>query len=218
MNKAKLFCTTALMIVFGTFGAYTFAADSIDPDEFVDEASAKGMAEIKTSKMALEKSQSADVREFAQRMITDHNAANNELASIAKRKKLDVADDTELMSKAKAMVLKQRDGESFDQAYANNQVNAHEQTIDLFEQAVNIKDPELKAFAQRTLPKLRSHLEMARELVESTGANSDNETDAGTGAGARGTGSMGTGTMGTGTGGRDVDNDTSVRNKSGQVD
>lgn len=187
MNRLKMICTGAMLLMLGAVCTNVLADDVISAEDFVDEASAKGYAEIETGKLALEKSETQKVRDFAQTMITDHGLANKELAVIAQKKNLDVADDTELMNKAKAFILKQRDGQSFDEAYANNQVMAHEQTIELFQKATRMNDPELKAFAQKTLPKLQHHLDMANQLTETT--------------------SM----QGTGQGGRDVDSDASVR-------
>lgn len=146
---------------------------AVDADDFVEEASAKGLAEIESSKAALEKSNSAEVRKFAQTMISDHTKANQELTKIAKAKKLELSDDPELMNQAKAFILKQRDGESFDEAYANNQVMAHEQTIELFREATQLKDAELKAFAEKTLPKLEHHLQMAQALQQSMRSNNN---------------------------------------------
>lgn len=165
MNIKKLFSTGALVCIFGAASFSAFAADKIDADDFVDEASAKGLAEIESSKLALSKSTSTDIKAFAQKMITDHSAANTELAGIAGRKNIEVADEAELLTKAKKFVLEQRDGESFDEAYAKNQVAAHEVTIELFERAAISDDAEIAAFAKKTLPKLQHHLKMAQELV-----------------------------------------------------
>lgn len=165
MNISKFLFTSAFC-AFTTLCASAFAADTIDAEDFVDEASAKGVAEIETSKLALEKSTSTDIKAFAQQMITDHTAANMELAGIARRKNLEVADEAELVNKAKKFVLEQRDGESFDEAYAKNQVEAHKNTIELFKKAAVSTDPELATFAKATLPKLEHHLHMARDLVE----------------------------------------------------
>jgi putative membrane protein len=187
MNRLKLICTGTMLLMLGAVCANVMADDVISAEDFVEEASAKGYAEIETGKLALEKSQTQEVRDFAQTMITDHGLANKELAVIAQKKNLDVADDTELLNKAKAFILKQRDGQSFDEAYANNQVMAHEQTIELFQKATRMNDAELKAFAQKTLPKLQHHLDMANQLVDDTSL------------------------QGTGQGGRDIDSDASVR-------
>ncbi|WP_225775061.1 DUF4142 domain-containing protein [Pseudomonas sp. Marseille-Q5115] len=154
---------------FLLLGAHTaFAADA---EDFVDDASAKGIAEIEAGKLAEQKSQSADVKTFAQMMIKDHTAANEKLKGIATAKKLEVASDAELMDKAKKMILDIRE-ESFDKSYANNQVKAHEQTIEIFQKEANEgKDPELKAFAKETLPKLEAHLKAAKELAAKHGGD-----------------------------------------------
>src|SRR3546814_17492878 len=55
-------------------------------ENFVDEASAKGIAEIETAKMALDKGTSEDVKQFAQMMIDDHTKANQELARSEERR------------------------------------------------------------------------------------------------------------------------------------
>jgi putative membrane protein len=139
-------------------------------NDFVDNAAAGGIAEIETSRLALEKSQSADIKAFANMMITDHGKANDELASIAKANDIEVPDTTTLVKQAKEKILDLRD-ESFDAAYANNQVKAHEETIELFKKEANtVTDDkvkgatELKAFAQKMLPALEKHLAAAKEL------------------------------------------------------
>lgn len=158
---------TALLrptVITLALGLTTMSAYAATPAGFVDDASAKGLAEIQTSELALQKSQSADVRTFAQMMIDDHTKANKELAGVASKLNLKVADDAELMARAKKMVLEYRD-ESFDKSYANNQVAAHEQTIELFEEELKSSTaPELRAFAEKTLPKLKHHLEQAKAL------------------------------------------------------
>lgn len=142
--------------------------DTIDAEDFLEEASAKGVAEIETGQKALEQSQSAEVKQFAETMIKDHAAANEKMAELAASKNLEISDEATLMDKAKTMILQARDGESFDAAYANNQVVAHEQTIELFEKAARSDDAEVAAFAKETLPKLKDHLKQAQALVEAT--------------------------------------------------
>ncbi|MEB0040844.1 MULTISPECIES: DUF4142 domain-containing protein [unclassified Pseudomonas] len=149
----------ALLLSMATVSAY-----AASPASFVDNASAKGMAEIQTSQLAMDKSQSDDIKSFAQMMITDHTDANQKLAAIATGLNLKTASDAEMMDKAKKMILQYRDG-SFDKAYAANQVKAHQQTIKLFQDEIKTSQtPELTAFAKETLPKLQDHLMMAKQL------------------------------------------------------
>jgi putative membrane protein len=173
MNKmANYFRMSALAVVL-SLGCQAAMAAS---DDFVEDASAKGVAEIEAGKLAQEKGTSADVKTFAAQMIKDHTAANEKLKTIAQSKKLEISDDAMLLDKAKAMILELRGAKSFDQAYANNQVKAHEQTIELFEEeAKNGKDAELKAFATATLPALKTHLEHAKALAKAHGGSAAKE-------------------------------------------
>ncbi|WP_312935041.1 DUF4142 domain-containing protein [Pseudomonas sp.] len=147
------------------------ALAATSPANFVDEASAKGIAEVEAGKLALEKSQSADIKTFAQMMIDDHTKANQKLKEIAQGKNLKVATDAELLDQAKKLILDIRE-DSFDRSYANNQVKAHEETVKLFQEEINEgKDAELKAFAGETLPALQKHLEEARKLAAAHGGD-----------------------------------------------
>lgn len=166
----KFFRMSAICLALALGSQAALAAQ--DADDFVEDASAKGIAEVEAGKLADEKGQSQKVKDFAQTMIKDHTAANQKLKAIAQSKKLEVSDDAQLMDKAKAMILELRNASSFDRAYANNQVKAHEATIALFEeQAANGEDAELKAFASETLPKLKEHLVHAKELAAATGGD-----------------------------------------------
>ncbi|MBA1292554.1 DUF4142 domain-containing protein [Pseudomonas lurida] len=160
--------TTKLMKQMGlTFAlvagsmSVAFAATSND---FVDNAAQSGITEVEAGKLALQKSSSADIKTFAQHMVDDHTKANQQLMALAKKHDLEVPDDAALMDKAKKAILEMRD-ESFDKAYANNQVNAHEEAVELFKKEASSSDnAELKAFATEKLPTLEKHLQMAKEL------------------------------------------------------
>ncbi|APV42173.1 DUF305 domain-containing protein [Pseudomonas frederiksbergensis] len=156
-----------LAVALSTSMGTAFAATSND---FVDKAAAGGIAEVETSRLALEKSSSADIKAFANMMITDHSKANDELAALAKKHDIEVPDSTTIVKQAKEKILDLRD-ESFDAAYANNQVKAHEDTIELFKKEANtVTDDktkgatDLKGFAQKMLPALEKHLQMAKKL------------------------------------------------------
>lgn len=152
---------TGLALLFGMACTHAYAAS---PAVFVDNASAKGLAEIQTSQLALEKSHSVEVKSFAQMMIKDHTDTNQKLAEVAKVLQVPLAREIELMDRAKNMFLQYRDA-SFDNAYINNQVKAHEAAIKLFQDEVRTSQtPALTTFAKDTLPTLQRHLDMAKQL------------------------------------------------------
>ncbi|WJN57338.1 DUF4142 domain-containing protein [Pseudomonas sp. SO81] len=157
-------CAAVALSAGSVVHANEASAEQVSPRNFVEEASAKGIAEIETGKLALEKGTTADVKEFAQSMVEDHTAANKELSALATKKQLEVSTDAELINQAKALILKLRGEASFDKAYMNNQVMAHKETIELFQKASNAEDAEIAAFAKQTLPKLEHHLKMAEQI------------------------------------------------------
>lgn len=155
------FKAAALAALMLGASASAFAASSND---FVTKASEGGVAEVQAGKLAEQKSQSADIKAFAEMMVKDHTAANEQLTTLAKKLDLKVEDDATLVAKAKKEILELRD-ESFDKAYVNNQVKAHEDTVALFTKESQSSDnAELKAWATKTLPKLQAHLDQVRAL------------------------------------------------------
>jgi putative membrane protein len=138
-------------------------------EAFVSQAAQNGYAEIETGKMAMEKASDPKVKEFAKHMIDDHTQANQELKTLASSKGVEVPDDPSLLQRGKAMVmLKTAEGATFDRRYAESMgVQAHEDNIELFEKAAgSAEDADVKAYAQKLLPKLQEHLKMAQELVK----------------------------------------------------
>ncbi|WP_455884338.1 DUF4142 domain-containing protein [Pseudomonas spelaei] len=160
--------TTLLMkqmgLTFALVAGSISTAMAATSNDFVENAAQGGITEVEAGKLALEKSTSADVKTFAQHMVTDHTKANQQLMALAKKLDIEVPDDAALTDKAKKAILEMRD-ESFDKAYANNQVAAHEKTVELFKkEAASSDNAELKGFASETLPTLEKHLQMAKEL------------------------------------------------------
>lgn len=133
---------------------------------FLKDAAEGGAFEIEASKLALSKSNNAQVKTFAQHIVDDHTKVGAELSSLAASKGVKVPTEPSLADKAKLKILSVRDGASFDAHYAKTVgVNAHEDTIKQFEKYIRDgKDADVKAFASKTLPALQHHLEAAREL------------------------------------------------------
>lgn len=146
-------------------GLSATAALAQTPAEFIDEASAKGMAEIEASRLAHQKTSSKAVKDYTILVINDRTTANQHLAKIAKKLDLPVASREAVVSRSKALIPEVPEGEAFDAAYAESQVKATEDAIEQIQQQAATSDvPELKAFAEETLPKLQNHLHMAKAL------------------------------------------------------
>ncbi|VVM64172.1 hypothetical protein PS645_01427 [Pseudomonas fluorescens] len=157
--------TTVFASMLGLCATSAFAQS---PAEFINDASAKGMADIEASRLAHQKSESQQVKDYTIVVINDRTTANQHLAKIAKQLDLPVAPRDVVVDKAKALMPEVKDGTTFDQAYAASQVKTTQEAIEQIEQvAQNTDVPEIKAFAEETLPKLQNHLQMARALQAS---------------------------------------------------
>ena len=157
--------TTVFASMLGLCATSAFAQS---PAEFINDASAKGMADIEASRLAHQKSESQQVKDYTIVVINDRTTANQHLAKIAKQLELPVAPREVVVDKAKALMPEVKDGTTYDQAYAASQVKTTQEAIEQIEQVAQTTDvPEIKAFAEETLPKLQNHLQMARALQAS---------------------------------------------------
>jgi putative membrane protein len=131
---------------------------------FLRKAAADGATEVALGQQAAQQAQSAPTRELAQHLVSDHTKANRELAELAMRKRVDVPTqpDPEAMSGAKAWSSLQ--GAAYDRAYVSAMVEDHRKAIALFTEATRSEDPQIRQFAQTTLPVLKQHLSMAMAL------------------------------------------------------
>ncbi|MCP1443888.1 putative membrane protein [Pseudomonas sp. GGS8] len=149
-------------------GLCASSAFAQSPAEFVNEASAQGLADIEASRLAHQKTASKEVKDYTIVVINDRTTANQHLAKIAKQLDLPVAPREEVVDKAKALIPPMKDDASFDQAYVASQMKTTQEAIEQLQQVAQTTDvPQIKAFAEETLPKLQNHLQMARALQAS---------------------------------------------------
>ncbi|MGC4080792.1 MAG: DUF4142 domain-containing protein [Vicinamibacterales bacterium] len=153
------------------------AAQSPDAD-FIRQAGDDGMAEVELGKLAQTLASDNNVKAFADRMVKDHGMANSELMALAKSKGVMLSSDDSMKhdmrpapGQADARMpsgpLTNLKGAEFDRAYMARMVDDHEKAVQLFEEeSTSGKDAEVKAWAAKTLPTLRTHLSQAKSLRE----------------------------------------------------
>jgi putative membrane protein len=152
-NAANAISNTASSVTGGT------------DNDFVEDAAVGGMAEVELGKMASTKAANAEVKKFAQMMVTDHTNANNELKALAAKKGWKLPADLDSSHKATMDDLRNRVGADFDKSYVEEMVDDHETDVKAFEdKAKNATDPDLRAFAEKTLPVLRKHLDAIKAI------------------------------------------------------
>ena len=147
--------------------ATTNSASAVAEDdaEFAVAAANGGMAEVALSKIADEKATDPKVKEFAKQMITDHSKANAELKTLAASKNITLPSAPNEEKQKAAADLGAKSGTDFDKAYISQMKKDHNETVKLFEDAQKeVKDAELKAFIDKTLPVIKAHAEHVKSL------------------------------------------------------
>ena len=136
------------------------------PDRlFVREAAIGGIAEVAAGKLAWQKGEAPGVREFGQRMVTDHSKANDKLADLAKADNIPLPDMLDPEHQAMMDRLQALRGADFDRAYIAGQIQDHQRTVQLLEYEIGSgQDPDLKAFASEMVLHVIQHLQMAQAL------------------------------------------------------
>lgn len=166
-QAVKQFLHQATLAFVVAVSSTAFAQNVAEDDAgFLKQAAHNGHAEVESSRLAQQKASSAQVKAFAQRMVEDHTKSNAELAQLAASKGVQLPKEPDASQQAKIEALGALSGAEFDRQYVEQMgVTAHQLTIALFQRgASNARDPEIKAFAAKTLPTLQQHLEMARAL------------------------------------------------------
>lgn len=144
--------------------------------QFVMDAARDGMSEVELGRLASERASSDDVKKFAHQMIDDHSKAGDELMQLASQKGITAPKDVGAKEKALRDRLSKLSGADFDRQYMREMVDDHNKAVAKFQrEASNGKDPDLKAWASKTLPTLRHHLEMARETSRKVMGSSTSE-------------------------------------------
>jgi len=133
--------------------------------QFMKDAAQSGIAEVKMGELASSNGESQPVKDFAQKLVTDHGKVNAELKQLATKKGVMLPDAVTEQQKTMLQHLTSLKGREFDSAFKQHAVENHQKSIDKFKTASEkAKDADLKAFAAKTLPTLQQHLDLAKQL------------------------------------------------------
>jgi putative membrane protein len=168
MVKRALLLAALIGTALGLGAVRAAAADEdqrgLSDQQFVTQASAAGLAEVNLARLALEQSNNADVKKFAQHIIDDHTKASQQLNSLADKHRITPAPEMDAKHRMLAERLAQLRGADFDRAFLDAMVKDHQEAISLFErESKDGQDKELKEFASKALATLKDHLDMAQK-------------------------------------------------------
>ncbi|WP_437412470.1 DUF4142 domain-containing protein [Sinorhizobium meliloti] len=153
----------AAALIGGASYAY---AQQMSSEEFVTMAASSDMFEVQSGQLAAKNSKQPSVQQFAEMMVADHTKASQELKVAAGEAKVTVP--TQMIDKHAAQLqkLQNAQGETFDKAYLEAQLVAHQEALKLMQSYAQSGDSEpLKAHATKASPIVQRHLEHAQKLV-----------------------------------------------------
>lgn len=158
-------CGAVVLLMLGALpGSVLAAAAPVEPQAFVLAATEAGLMEVESARVAINASTSSAVKSFADRMISDHEKTDAELAVIAKKKGITVPTQLDAQRTRQLQSLRDKSVGEFDAAYAEQVLERQARTVELFRANVASADAELAAYAARTLPLMQQHQRMADSL------------------------------------------------------
>jgi putative membrane protein len=132
---------------------------------------AANSVDIDAGKLAESKAHDPKVKEFAQRMVTDHTGVNKQASALAQKLKLTPEDSDASKSlkdggAANVAKLKGMSGSAFDKAYVDHEVVYHQAVLDTIDKTLlpNAKNAELKGLIEKVRPAIDDHLQHAKHL------------------------------------------------------
>ncbi len=137
---------------------------------FLASACQINLTEVEAGRLAMEKGGHEDVKRFGHHMMEDHTQWNEDLVAFAKKKGVALPGQPDEAQKKAVADLAKLSGTEFDKKYVGMMVADHAKAVALFEdKAKRAQDPDVRAWAEKTVPKLREHLNMARDLSSKLG-------------------------------------------------
>ena len=175
MKLTTSLCVTLLVLAFVATAAWAQGAGPTDPQIAAIVVTAN-QVDVDAGKLAKSKAQSPEVKEFAQRMITDHSGVNKAATELVQ--KLHVTPEPNATSASlkqggdeNLAKLKTLSGTAFDKAYIDHEVAYHEAVLSALDKTLipSAQNAELKALLVKVRPAFVAHLDMAKELQAKLG-------------------------------------------------
>lgn len=135
--------------------------------EFAMKAAMGGKMEVDLGNMAQSNAMSDRVKAFGAMMVRDHSQANNELMQLTKSKNTMIMDSTDKKMQDHMAMMQKMKGKDFDRHYMEMMLNDHKKVVAEFEKAASTcSDADLKAWAAKTLPVIKMHLDSAQAITK----------------------------------------------------
>jgi putative membrane protein len=138
--------------------------------EFVKKAAQGSVNEIDLAQIALKKSNDDEVKDFAQKMITDHNSLIEDMKPFAEEAGLERPEHPDAATEALKLKLDVLSGKSFDKAYIKAMVEDHHKDLEAFMKESHATGyPALREAVEKGEKVVHEHLEMIDGIAKKNG-------------------------------------------------
>lgn len=161
----------ALVFVIG-WSSLLFAQEKAEkkdvPDKkFMMDAARDGICHVEAGKLAVQRASSEDVKKFGQHAIEHHSQINDELTQLASKKGVTLPKEMSKKGREALDKLAKLSGPDFDKGYLEMEIKDHSKDLSAFQKETKSgKDPDVKAWAAKTVSAIEEHLKMARDLIK----------------------------------------------------
>lgn len=153
-----------------------FAGDMEKDADRVTRAYMLNLYEVMASEKAIAKSTDAEVKKIAQMMKKEHAKMSSDIQALAKKKNITLPATITDEEKRKIDALNEKSGYDFDKEYTQQMKNKHEDAIkDMEKMSEKAEDADIRNFASKAVPQLRSHLTMVENAHENVKDKKDND-------------------------------------------
>lgn len=164
-------------VVLAAFATVAWAQQGPSDAEIAHIVVTANQVDIDAGKLAITKASNADVKQFGETMVRDHEAVNKQAKDLAAKLKVKPQDNATSRSLAQggrdnlAHLKELRKGGDFDKAYVDHEVAYHQAVIDAIDKTLipNARNAELKDLLEKSRPAFVAHLDHAKMIQSKLG-------------------------------------------------
>ena len=181
MKPTPFFAIAAAAALLAAGPSYAQSADA----KYLKQLAQDNIAEIELGKLAQQKAQDSQVKDFGQKMVDDHTKLLEDLQKVAQEQNVQLPTTPDAKHQKLMKKMQSLSGEKFDRQYMQAMVKDHKQAIKLLNRTEkSVKADAVKSAAQQAEPKIRDHLQMAQSVSKSEKASAGKTAKSGSQAGA----------------------------------
>jgi putative membrane protein len=169
MQVPKLVTQAGCLILAAAGVSYAASLSTVDR-QFLVTVARMDMTEAHQGQMAASQATRADVKDYAKTVVDDDTASYADVSQLAAKTGVTIPKGINSGQNRTIVQLVHLKGDRFDRQFANDGVAADRQLLTAFQhEAKNGRDPDVKAYASKTIPTIQKHLQAAEKCARPVG-------------------------------------------------